>query len=109
MKRFLLSAIGLIALASTAFAADPPPAKIFPDDYTPNPCAPKNSCDTFERSTMISAAFNFMGLQLDRGWLETHGDEMIKLFEPVCRKLGTCLATPGNNHLFCDDVISTEL
>jgi hypothetical protein len=109
MKRRLLSAFGMIAFASTVLAADPPPSKIFPDDYTPNPCAPANSCDTFEHSGMRSAAFNFLGLQLDRDWLEAHGDEMIKLFEPVCRKLATCMATPGNNHLFCDDVISTEL
>jgi hypothetical protein len=109
MKRLVVSALGLFALATAVLAADPPPPKIFPDDYTPNPCAPKNSCDTFERSGMRSAAFNFLGLQLDRDWLEKHGDEMVKAFEPVCRKLATCLATPGNNFLFCDDVISTEM
>ncbi|MCU1350584.1 MAG: hypothetical protein JWO56_3614, partial [Acidobacteria bacterium] len=108
-RSFLLLAI-LAAFTSAAMAADAPPAKkAFPDDYKPSPCAPANSCQTFERSTMPSAAFKFLGLKLDTAWMAAHGDEMVNAFEPICRKQATCLATPGNLFAFCNDIISTEL
>jgi len=106
MNRSLLLVVCLAALTSSAIAAD---KKSFPDDYKASPCAPANSCPTFERGNMPSAAFNFLGLQLDRAWIAAHGDEMTTAFEPICRKQATCMATPGNLFAFCNDVISEEL
>ena len=107
--RPLLSALLVAALATAAFAADAPhPKKFFPDDYTPSVCAPENSCITFDRSAMPSAAFNFLGLKLDSHWIEQHGDEMTTAFGPICRKQATCLATPGNTFSFCNDILSPE-
>lgn len=110
MNRLVVCALGLLALATVAAAADPPPPRpIFPDDYTPAPCAPSNACLTFTHADMRGAAFTFLGLQLDSKWLEDHGDEMTKAFEPVCRKHATCLGTRSNNFLFCDDVMTPEM
>jgi hypothetical protein len=109
-SRPLLLALSFAALAAAAVAADaPPPDKSFPDDYKPSVCAPANSCPTFEHSAMRSAAFKFLGLKLDPQWLDAHGDEVAKAFEPVCRKQATCLATPGNLFAFCNDIVSPEL
>lgn len=108
--RPLLLALSLAALTTAATAADAPPSpKAFPDDYKPSVCAPANSCQTFDRSAMRSAAFNFLGLKLEAQWLDAHGDEMAAVFEPVCRKQATCLATPGNLFAFCNDIVSPEL
>ncbi|HJW92794.1 MAG TPA: hypothetical protein VJ901_04190, partial [Thermoanaerobaculia bacterium] len=32
----------------------------------------------------------------------------MQLFAPICKKHATCLATPGNNFLFCDDILIRE-
>jgi hypothetical protein len=111
MRRPLLLLLTLAAMTTAVFAADAPATKRkeFPDDYTPSPCAPENSCATFDRASMRSAAFNFLGLQLEPDWLDKHADEMIKAFEPVCRKEATCIATPGNLFAFCNDVLSPEM
>src|SRR5215212_2300251 len=111
--RSLLLTLSLAALTTAAIAAPavnaPPSPKAFPDDYKPSVCAPANSCQTFDRSAMRSAAFKFLGLKLDPHWLDAHGDEMVAAFEPVCRKQATCLATPGNLFAFCNDIVSPEL
>jgi hypothetical protein len=108
--RPLLLALSFAALATAASAADAPPSpKAFPDDYKPAECAPANSCPTFDRSRMRAAAFSFLGLKLDPQWLDAHGDEMAKAFEPLCRKQATCLGTQGNLFAFCNDIISPEL
>lgn len=108
--RPLLLALTVAALTTAAFAAGaPPPDKSFPDDYKPAACAPANSCQTFDRAAMRSAAFNFLGLKLDPKWVDAHGDEMVTAFAPLCRKQATCLATPGNTFAFCNDIISPEM
>ena len=113
IARPLLLALSFAALTTAAIAAPavdaPPSTKGFPDDYKPAACAPANSCPTFDRAAMRSAAFKFLGLKLDPQWLDAHGDEMVQAFEPVCRKQATCLATPGNLFAFCNDIISPEL
>lgn len=100
-------ALLLPLIAAAAYSAEPPP-RIFPDDYTTAPCAPVNSCRSFDRDRMSRAAFTFMGLHLDQTWVEAHAAELEKLAEPTCRKHATCLATLSNNFLFCDDVVTPE-
>ena len=80
----------------------------FPDDYTPSPCAAENVCQSYDRTQLKSAAFTMLGLSPDAKWFENHYDEMLKLYAPICRKHATCLATPGNNFLFCDDIVIRE-
>ena len=82
--------------------------EIFPSDYTPNPCALETSCVSFPDSSMKSAAFQFLGLELDANWAEKHGAEMKAAIAPLCRKHATCQTYPTNSYMFCDDVLSQE-
>lgn len=94
-----------ILLAATVASAQYTP---FPDDFTPSPCAPEGTCVSYSKSELPNAAFAHLGLQLNPKWLDTHYDEMLAFYAPICRKHATCLATPGNNHLFCDDILIRE-
>jgi hypothetical protein len=104
--RYALLAFSLFAACLAA--AQSPPAQVFPDDFTPSACAPEQPCVSFSQSELLNAAFAFNGYQIDARWLDAHYDELTKLYAPICRKLGTCLGTAGNNFLFCDDIISAE-
>jgi hypothetical protein len=97
-----------LLIASTAGAQQPPARESFPNDYTPSPCAPAGTCVGYSKGEMPNAAFALLGLQIDVRWLDAHYDQMMELFAPTCRKHATCLATPGNNFLFCDDVLVRE-
>jgi hypothetical protein len=88
-----------------AEGAEPPRAP-YPDDFTPHPCAPANSCVSFAESELSSAAFRFLGLNLSGHWIQDHYAEMQQAMAPVCRKQATCLATPGNTVSFCNDLIA---
>src|SRR5712691_11645558 len=98
----------LFLLAATVVAAQQP-RETFPSDFTPHPCAPENSFQSFAYDDLPSAASSYLGLHLDSAWLQAHYEEMLKLFAPAGRKHATCLASPGRNFLFCDDIISTDL
>src|SRR5437667_9758239 len=106
-----MRSLAITLLLSTALPlfAQQPGREPYPSDYTPHPCAPSNSCISFPRSDMTGAAFRFLGLKLDGVWMETHADEVTKLFESGCRKQATCMATPGSTYMFCDDILSREL
>lgn len=82
--------------------------ELFPSNYTPSPCAVENSCISFPDSSMKSAGFQFLGLNLDAVWLEKHGPEMKAAMAPFCRKHATCQTVPTNSYMFCDDVLTTE-
>jgi hypothetical protein len=101
--------IPLLFLATSALAFDPPlpsPRPIFPDDYKPQPCAPIE-CKSFELAYLHSSAARFLGLnQASSQWFADHEDELVKAFEPYCAKRNTCIATPGNAHMYCDDTVS---
>jgi hypothetical protein len=95
-----------------AFAAAPLFAQIreaAPDNFPVSPCAVANSCQTFDDSELVSAAFSYYGLQLDMNWITANRDVLLKAFEPACRRHATCLATPGTTYWFCDDVLTNEL
>src|SRR5581483_9828509 len=102
------SLIAALLFVSTAAVAQQSSRPTFPDDYTPSPCAPATSCRSYIRSELPNAAFAQLGLQLDLKWIDKHYDEMTGYFAPICRKHATCLATPGNNFLFCDDILVRE-
>jgi len=100
--------IALLLSLATAVMAQDAPRPVFPDDYTPNPCAPEGTCQSYDRTQMRSAAFSMLAFNLDQRWVDAHWDQMLQLYAPICRKHGTCLATPGNNFLYCDDTIVPE-
>lgn len=100
--------IAILLSAASLAAAQQPPRQPFPDDYKPNPCAPEKPCESYPRSQMRNAAYDMLGLRLDPRWVEDHYDQMLQLYAPVCRKLAACYATPGNNFLFCDDIVIPE-
>jgi hypothetical protein len=104
LRVLLLSLIPL-----SLFAADPPARVPFPDDYTPAPCAPANSCESFAESEIPSAAFTFLGINLDAQWVQRHYTELREAIKPVCAKQSSCVATPGNNRLFCNDLTAPML
>src|SRR5438105_1716771 len=76
------------------------PRPIFPDDYTPQPCAP-TECKTFDISLMNSSAARFLGLTADANWFAQHEPDLLKAIAPYCAKRNSCLAVPGNSHMFC--------
>lgn len=82
--------------------------EIFPADYTPSPCAVQDSCVSFPDSSMKSAAFQFLGLELDPTWAAKHGPEVKAALAPLCRKHATCQTYPTNSYTFCDDVLAVE-
>ncbi len=105
MRSLVLALLLTTPLALLAQEAHEP----YPSDYKTHPCAPDNSCLTFEHSEFVSAAFSYLGLRLDPLWVDQHADELIALFQPGCHKHATCLASPGSAAMFCDDILSVEL
>src|SRR6185369_15949369 len=95
----------LLFAASFASAQERQP---FPDDFTSSPCAVAGTCVSYDRSQLRSAAFTMLGLSPNGQWFDDHYDQLTKLYAPICRKHATCLATPGNNFLFCDDLLIRE-
>jgi hypothetical protein len=109
--RYVLSLFMILtALSASAQAVVVPQSTrpVFPDDYTASACAP-SSCDTFVAEDFRGAAFRFLGLSVDAGWFQSHHEEMLKVLEPLCLKRNTCLGTPGNAHMFCDDLITPSM
>lgn len=100
--------VALALLVSATTLAQTSTRPTFPDDFTPSPCAPEGTCKSYDRSQMRNAAFTMLALQLDQHWVESHWDQMMELYKPICRKHATCLATPANNFLFCDDILIRE-
>lgn len=100
--------ISFLFLAASIAHAQEAPRATFPDDFTPSPCALKQTCESYDRTQLRNAAFTMLGLSPDGKWFEDHYDQLIKLYAPICRKHATCLATPGNNFLFCDDLLINE-
>jgi hypothetical protein len=95
-------------LLATALRAEDAPREIFPADFTPSPCALETSCISFPDSSMKSAAFQFLFLELDANWAEKHAPEMKAAIAPLCRKHATCQTYPMNTYTFCDDVLAAD-
>src|SRR5688500_7422295 len=78
--------------------------EIFPDDYTPSPCAPANACVTYEPTEIVLAGARIHGLTgMKMQWVNAHWDELTGALAPFCTKVKTCYAQLGNTNLFCDD------
>jgi hypothetical protein len=95
---FLLTAAPLLAQ----------PHDYFSKDFPVSPCAPANSCESFDDSELPSAAFKFYGLTIDSKWVQAHKAAVLKELETACRRHATCMATPPNTYWFCDDVLFNE-
>jgi hypothetical protein len=95
-------------LLATALHAQDAPREIFPADFTPSPCALETSCISFPDSSMGSAAYQFLALQLDQVWDAKHAPELKAAMAPLCRKHATCQTYPMNTYTFCDDVLAQD-
>ena len=95
-------------LLATALHGQDAPREIFPADFTPSPCALETSCISFPDSSMKSAAFQFLFLELDPNWAAKHAPEMKAAIAPLCRKHATCQTYPMNSYMFCDDVLAAD-
>lgn len=98
--------IALLSCALPAFAQSHDP---FPPDYTPSPCAVEDSCKTFPRSNMPSAALQELGFRLDAFWVDQHFDAVVNAMAPACRRHATCLGTAGNIFWFCNETLGIEV
>jgi len=95
----------LSLLPLSIFAADTtPPPSPYPDDYVPSACATANACESYPSSEMKAAASVFIGFNMDAQWVQDHYDELRDALKPLCAKLSTCYATPGNGAMFCNDL-----
>lgn len=98
----------VLVLFAIALHAEDAPRPIFPDDFTPAPCALEVSCISFPDSSMASAAYQFLALQLDQVWDAKHAAELKAAMAPYCRKHATCQTYPMNTYTFCDDVLAQD-
>lgn len=105
MKNALVFLVALAA-AGSAFAARPTVGnQPFPDNYTPHPCAPSQTCASLSKSEVVDTGSTVRGYSITQEWVDAHWDEMLTLIRPTCAKLATCYATPGNQSIFCTDLI----
>ncbi len=103
MKTFLSV---LLLLAPLAVAGEAPRA-VYPDDYTPQPCAPRNTCSGVPASEYTGLA-KLRGYRLPQDWVVAHWDEMMTLMNPLCEKVANCQAVPGNSYLWCKDILTED-
>jgi hypothetical protein len=57
---------------------------------------------------MSSNAATFRGFNLSQDWISAHWNEMIPLFRPLCAKIGNCFTVPGNDWVYCVDMLRNE-
>jgi hypothetical protein len=103
MRKFFL-----LFLLAPALLGQPAERKWFPDDYKTSPCAmPDKVCKSFNKSQQ-SAIASERGYDIGQEWVDKHWDELMADIGPICNKIATCFATPGNDYLFCNDVTLDE-
>lgn len=103
MRTFLSIFLLLAPLALAGDAPRPP----FPDDYKPQPCAPKDICSSVPRA-QFSGLAKLRGYTLPQEWVVTHWDELMRLMHPVCEKVANCQTVPGNHWVWCKDVLTDD-
>ena len=100
----MLRTFGILLLLAPALLAREP----FPADYTPSPCVTDAATDrvgtTFPQS-QISDLAALKGYDVGQEWVDAHWAELTTALRPLWAKTATCYATPGNDNLFCNDVI----
>lgn len=107
-KLFLLLLIALTATSALAQAPDAPQS-VFPDDYTPSPCAPDNVCESFAQYKFIAAARTFLGFTIQDEWLYKNWDTLLPLMKPGCAKIASCYTVNGSFFTFCNDAVVPEM
>jgi hypothetical protein len=65
-------------------------------------------CASFPKNEFAQAAAVHRKFELDQKWLDAHWDEMMDAFKPICTKIASCLAVPGNDWVFCTDFMRWE-
>ncbi|HYR28677.1 MAG TPA: hypothetical protein VEU30_09430 [Thermoanaerobaculia bacterium] len=107
MKRALVALI--LCAAPSVFAARPTiGAQKFPDDYRPHPCAAPQACASLSKDEIVSVGATMRGYSLTDEWVKANWDAMLEMIRPTCAKLATCYATPGNQAIFCTDLLFPE-
>lgn len=82
--------------------------EIFPSGYKPAPCAkPEKVCQSFPVSQIAEIA-GLRGYDIGQEWVDAHWNELATAIAPLCAKMATCFATPGNDSVFCNDVLALE-
>lgn len=98
-----------LLLVPSAFAAETP-RHPYPADYSPSPCAAADACaKTFTHTELAGLGQRMFGLALKIDWVMAHEEELRKDFTPMCARIGTCYASPGNTFQFCNDYMVTEM
>lgn len=108
MKKVLLPLL-LLALALSAAADEK--REPFPSDYTPSPCAPDAAavCESFPRTQIVDYGTTFRGFSMHQEWVDKYWDVLrAEEFRPICAKIATCYATPGNDDVYCVDTMREE-
>lgn len=81
----------------------------FPADYKASPCASAVPvCKTFNQSQFAEVAA-IRGFDIGQEWVDAHWAELSEALQPACAKIAACFATPGNDFMFCNDVVSEEV
>jgi hypothetical protein len=108
-KSFALLLLAAFSVSCTLTAGETP-REIFPSDYTPSPCAADAAavCETMPKENFVPLGRQFRGFSLDRKWIDAHWDEMRAAFLPICAKIGSCFTVPGNDSIFCLDLIRSD-
>ncbi|HEY0139501.1 MAG TPA: hypothetical protein VGF48_01325 [Thermoanaerobaculia bacterium] len=107
MRKLLI----LIALAASSAVAQAPdaPRPVFPNNYTPSPCAAENVCETFAQYKFIAAARTFLGFTIHDEWLYKNWDTLVPLMKPGCTKIANCYPINGSFFTFCNDAVVPEM
>ncbi len=109
--RLLLSALLLSLLLASTAVAQGAPRHPFPADYTPHPCAAVGACArNFTHVEMARLGDRMFGLAIDLDWVKAHEKELNEqVFRPMCLRVSTCFAMPGNSAAFCNDSVVGEM
>ena len=103
-----IPAILALLLLATAAMAETPAREPFPSDFEPHPCAPTDLCSSFDRIAIMRDAGTYRAEYVSHKWLRANWKELLAAIQPACAKLSSCIATPGNESLFCTDLLRNE-
>lgn len=101
----------LLLIGATLSAGDTPRREVFPSDYKPQPCAaPAEAvCESFAKYKLTDYATAFRRFDIDGKWVDAHWDEMRATFRPICAKMGNCFTVPGNDWVWCLDLMRDDM